>query len=204
MTTPQWTADIEIDSALAMRLIAEQFKDLHFEQLEPFGTGWDNEAFLVDGHIVFRFPRRKFSAELIEREIAVLPPIAPQLPLAISAPAFIGKPTADYPCVFAGYELIEGTTACSFQLTDGDLYARHLVLEPGGAAKGVIDWGDVHYGDPALDLAVAHLLLAAGGHATFRAALWPDRRAHVECRPLSRDLSRYSRTRLRPTRSRRR
>lgn len=39
----------------------------------------------------------------------------------------------------------------------GDLYARHLVVRD-GALAGVIDWGDVHAGDPALDLSIAFSL----------------------------------------------
>ncbi len=35
----------------------------------------------------------------------------------------------------------------------GDLYPRHLVVSA-GALAGVIDWGDVHVGDPAIDLSL--------------------------------------------------
>jgi aminoglycoside phosphotransferase (APT) family kinase protein len=41
----------------------------------------------------------------------------------------------------------------------GDLYARHLLVDDTGAVAGVIDWGDIHLGDPALDLAAAKLVL---------------------------------------------
>lgn len=33
----------------------------------------------------------------------------------------------------------------------GDLHARHVVLD-GSRVAGIIDWGDVHLGDPAIDL----------------------------------------------------
>jgi aminoglycoside phosphotransferase (APT) family kinase protein len=260
MTTPQWTADIDVDASLAAQLVRSQFPELRAERIERLGAGWDNEAFLAGGRVVFRFPRRQFSRDLIAREIAILPRIAGQLPLAISAPRFIGTPTAQYPYVFAGYEHIAGTTACSFPLTGagrtalaeplaaflralhaidpapfaghdlspdhlgrldhekrlpqtrervpvivaagicddlipcvewlahnppgavadaqrrivhGDLYARHVVLDPHGRAAGVIDWGDVHFGDPALDLAIAHLLLPREAHAAFRTRYGP-------------------------------
>jgi aminoglycoside phosphotransferase (APT) family kinase protein len=39
-------------------------------------------------------------------------------------------------------------------LCHGDLYCRHLLIED-GKLSGVIDWGDVHVGDPAIDLALA-------------------------------------------------
>jgi aminoglycoside phosphotransferase (APT) family kinase protein len=41
----------------------------------------------------------------------------------------------------------------------GDLYPRHLLVDDAGALAGVIDWGDIHQGDPALDLAAAKLVL---------------------------------------------
>jgi len=256
MTTPQWQADIEIDAALATQLVRRQFPQFAAAEIATFGAGWDNEAFLVAGSVVFRFPRRQVSAELIEREVAVLPHIADALPLAISHPLYVGAAVPEYPYVFAGYAQITGATACSFPFTDalraeiaeplgtfvralhaidpqpfverglppdtlarldhtrrhvqtleriaflaangvgdlgpfvawleahppiagaasercivhGDLYARHVIVDDGGRAVGVIDWGDVHYGDRALDLAVAHLLLPVTAHGTFRAA----------------------------------
>jgi aminoglycoside phosphotransferase (APT) family kinase protein len=37
----------------------------------------------------------------------------------------------------------------------GDLYGRHLLVAADGRLAGVIDWGDLHAGDPALDLSIA-------------------------------------------------
>ena len=112
MTTPQWAADIHIDASLAARLVAAQFPNFRGRSVEPFGSGWDNAAFLVDGTHIFRFPRRRSCAGLIEREAALLPRVAAQLPVAISAPSFVGRPSAEYPYSFAGYQRIEGETAC--------------------------------------------------------------------------------------------
>lgn len=252
---PQWTADIDINARLAAELVASQFPDLSNAAIEPFGSGWDNAAFLVDGRIVFRFPRRRAAAGLIEREVAILPNIAPQLPLSISAPQFIGVSTPKHPWMFAGYESIDGSTACSVNLSDGsrsllaeplagflralhdieptqliakglppdelgrlnhekrskmtyerlpliissghldtddvlttwlekhppsppehgsrrlvhgDLYARHILLNTFGRPTGVIDWGDVHFGDPAIDIAIAHLILPPTAHGALR------------------------------------
>ena len=57
-------------------------------------------------------------------------------------------------------------------IVHGDLYARHLLVAD--AAKtvcGVIDWGDVHIGDPALDLSLAFSFLPPGkARETFRVA----------------------------------
>ncbi len=55
-------------------------------------------------------------------------------------------------------------------LVHGDLYARHVLVDGRGDPCGVIDWGDVHVGDPAVDLALAWSFLPAAGRERFRAA----------------------------------
>ncbi len=51
----------------------------------------------------------------------------------------------------------------------GDLYPRHLIYRRGRLA-GIIDWGDVHAGDPACDLSLAWTLLPAAARPDFFAA----------------------------------
>ncbi len=50
----------------------------------------------------------------------------------------------------------------------GDLYPRHLLLDEARRCIGIIDWGDVHLGDPALDLSLAWTFLPVAAHPTFR------------------------------------
>jgi aminoglycoside phosphotransferase (APT) family kinase protein len=255
-----WEADVEIDESVAAGLIDRQFPELAPADPAPFGNGWDNAAFLVGGRLVFRFPRRLVAAHLMEHEIRILPMLAPRLPLRITAPQFVGEPEDDYPYRFAGYERIEGQTACRAAPTDaermdmarplaeflhtlhsipiddetlawapgdeigrtdlpriaakiaerlcaqasmppgvdleevvalashladrsrhfgpvrwvhGDLYARHLILDDRRRLIGIIDWGDVHLGDPALDLSVAWSYLPPAARAAFREAYGP-------------------------------
>ncbi len=54
----------------------------------------------------------------------------------------------------------------------GDLYARHVLLDL-GLPCGVIDWGDMHLGSPAIDLSAAHTMLPPEAHETFREAYGP-------------------------------
>ncbi|MBI2603050.1 MAG: phosphotransferase [Deltaproteobacteria bacterium] len=51
-------------------------------------------------------------------------------------------------------------------LVHGDLYARHLLLNDTKLA-GIIDWGDMHIGDPAIDLAIAYGFLPRESHKLF-------------------------------------
>jgi len=254
----QWDAEIAVDGELAGSLIGEQFRDLAGASILPFGLGWDNTAYLVGGQWVFRFPRRSVAVKLIDREVRLLPTIAPRLPVAIPFPTHLGQPTERYPWPFLGYRLIAGTTACHARLSDeeriswapplaaflralhglsadeatalgapgdelsrldvpvkmtraltqlgelhghsllndslvarlehvlentstppalrtgtvvhGDLYARHLLADDARALVGVIDWGDIHVGDPAVDVSVVHSFLPPRAYEAFRQA----------------------------------
>jgi aminoglycoside phosphotransferase (APT) family kinase protein len=251
-----WTPEHVVSTGLARRLIHARFPDLRGVEVEPFGAGWDNTAFLAGGRLVFRFPRRAIAVELIRVEARVLPAIAPALPLAVPVPRRVGEPGLGYPWPFAGYELLPGRPASEVgldsarreaaapllgrflrtlhdrdttgldlpgdtihradmgrrlpdvraridqlvagglvadprplhrlierlperppaapsRLCHGDLYARHLLVDDDGLPAGVIDWGDVHLGSPAVDLAICHGFLSPAARPAFLAAYGP-------------------------------
>ncbi len=58
-----------------------------------------------------RLPRMLSSASQIKKEQLWLPPLAPQLPLAIPVPLGQGVPDNSYPCVWSVYPWIEGENA---------------------------------------------------------------------------------------------
>lgn len=249
-----WTPErvVERDAA---RAVAERYMPV--TRLEHLGEGWDNTAWLCDGAVVFRFPRRRVAVPLLEQEIAVLGELAPQLagfldpgsetdparalrvrkPLAITAPIYSGHDDDGWP--FAAYRFLPGEALASAKqepdaalgrtlgeflralhaarvtaplggdvwrkvdvgarleatralgrqagvalpeaivtealavplagrptvVVHGDFDARHVLLDAGGNATGVIDWGDVHRGDPATDLAVAFSALSGPARA---------------------------------------
>ena len=55
---------------------------------------------------------------------------------------------------------------CGKCLLHGDLYSRHLLVQA-DELVGVIDWGDICVGDPAIDLAVVFTLLEPPARAAF-------------------------------------
>lgn len=55
----------------------------------------------------------------------------------------------------------------------GDLDHRHLLFHHSGELAGVIDWGDVHVGDPALDLGVWWSMLPLAARHSFQTAYGP-------------------------------
>ncbi|MGH7553198.1 MAG: phosphotransferase [Longimicrobiales bacterium] len=130
-----WHGEIETSPALVRALVRTQFPALAADRVEPFGSGWDNTAFLVGDNIVFRFPRKQSAVELLETEPPVLRRLAPLVPLQIPVPAWIGTPSDAFPWPFLGYLRLSGRTACKAGPSNSDRHAaaplpgERLVLE---------------------------------------------------------------------------
>jgi aminoglycoside phosphotransferase (APT) family kinase protein len=72
--------------------------------VEWVDDGYDFVVAVADGEWVFRFPRRRAVAEALEVEIALLPPLAPALPVAV--PRF--ERVLREPELAVAYRLIDG------------------------------------------------------------------------------------------------
>jgi len=114
----EWSAEAVVDEALARRLIGAQAPEIAIETLELLGEGWDNTVWLVDGLWVFRFPRRQIAVPGIERQLALLPALAPALPLAIPVPVVVGRPADGFPWRFTGHRLLAGRESAEAESTD--------------------------------------------------------------------------------------
>lgn len=64
----------------------------------------------------------------------------------------------------------EGVGATSDALVHGDLHARHVMLGSGNVISGIIDWGDLHRGERAVDLRVLYSLLDPPARPVFESA----------------------------------
>jgi aminoglycoside phosphotransferase (APT) family kinase protein len=78
-----------------------------------------------------------------------------------------------------GFECFEAIVAETAQMTSistidcvvhGDVYARHLLVNHNRKICGVIDWGDVHIGNRAVDLAVMYSFLPRNAYEDFMRA----------------------------------
>lgn len=107
--------DFVVNPELARRLIVDQFPGMRTARIVAFGEGWDNWIYRADGWI-FRFPRRRIAVPLAEREVLVLPHLAPRLSLPIPNPVWIGRPTPAYPWPFFGYRRLRGTPVAEMAL----------------------------------------------------------------------------------------
>jgi aminoglycoside phosphotransferase (APT) family kinase protein len=114
---PGWTAELVVDEELARRLLA-RFPDLEVESLRPFAEGWDYTILLVNERWTFRFPRREIAVPGVRREIAVLPELAPLLPIPVPVPVFVGEPSEGFPWPFFGSELLPGRELGEAELDD--------------------------------------------------------------------------------------
>jgi aminoglycoside phosphotransferase (APT) family kinase protein len=105
---PDWDSEIEVGEDLARALIAEQFSDLDVTSLRRLGEGWDNTVWVTSEDIAFRFPRREIAIPGVEREMAILPDLAAELPAPIPDAAYSGAASARFPWPWFGSRLIAG------------------------------------------------------------------------------------------------
>ena len=117
---PEWDAEVVVDEGLVHALLAEQFPELGASSAQLLGEGWDNSVWVVEERWAFRFPRRGIAIPGVERELAVLPALAPLLPVPIPVPRFVGEPSDRFPWPFFGAELLSGVEPCDAQLSDDD------------------------------------------------------------------------------------
>ena len=113
-----WDAEVEVDEALARALICERFAQLDAGRLRRVGEGWDNVVWATADDVAFRFPRREVAVAGVEREIALLPLLAPRLPLAIPDAAYPGAPCERFAWPWFGSRLIAGREVAAAGLDD--------------------------------------------------------------------------------------
>jgi aminoglycoside phosphotransferase (APT) family kinase protein len=119
----EWAAEVTVDAGLARRLIGEQFPELELGSLELLGEGWDTTVWLVDEEWVFRFPRREVVPSGLQREIAVLPRLAPLLPLPIPVPTLVGTASEEFGWPFYGCRFLPGREPAELDLGDDERLA---------------------------------------------------------------------------------
>jgi aminoglycoside phosphotransferase (APT) family kinase protein len=101
--------ELDIDEALAHRLLDEQFPEWSHRPLrrvEPSGTV--NAIFRLGDDLSIRLPRREGPIEPGGKEFDWLPRLAPLLPIDIPIPVAQGRPSDDYPWFWEIHTWVEG------------------------------------------------------------------------------------------------
>jgi len=97
----EWDAEYAIDETALWRAAGSP---AHWRRL---GTGWDADAWLADGAVVWRVARRRVGADALAREARVMPALAPRLPVPAPVPALVeapGLPVLARHALVAGHE----------------------------------------------------------------------------------------------------
>jgi aminoglycoside phosphotransferase (APT) family kinase protein len=114
----EWDAELEVDEALARALIEARFPALDASSLRRVGEGWDNVVWATADGVAFRFPRRQLAIAGVEREVALLPALAPRLRLAIPDAAYVSPPSGAFRWPWFGSRLIAGREIAAARLDD--------------------------------------------------------------------------------------
>ncbi len=126
-TTNTFSADIEVNEVIINNVLNEQF-GLRPNTIKLLSEGFDNAVYLINNHLVFRFPRRARSVDLILREVNLLPKLEKLLSVKIPKPIFlsIGGESFKYP--FYGYEHLPGNAGSQLSLSKSEHRAFAYVL----------------------------------------------------------------------------
>src|SRR5688572_31310 len=114
----EWEAEVVIDEPLVQAALADQFPELDATSARLLGEGWDNSVWVVEETWAFRFPRRDGAIPGVERELEVLPRLAPLLRVPIPEPRFIGVPGDLFPWPFFGAPLLAGVEVADADLSE--------------------------------------------------------------------------------------
>jgi aminoglycoside phosphotransferase (APT) family kinase protein len=90
--------EIEITAKLVRDLVRDQHPDLADRPVRLGARGWDNQLWRLGDDLAVRLPwATGFADELLRKEHAWLPTLAPRLPLPIPVPQRFGVPSERFP-----------------------------------------------------------------------------------------------------------
>jgi aminoglycoside phosphotransferase (APT) family kinase protein len=86
------------------RLLQRHLPDFRIHSFERIGQGWDSAAFEVNGEWILRFPPRPETEAALRKEAALLPELAPTLPVPVPELEIVVRNDA----FFVGHRKLEG------------------------------------------------------------------------------------------------
>jgi aminoglycoside phosphotransferase (APT) family kinase protein len=116
-----------VDPQTVRRLLEDQFPHLARLPVVPVTPGgWNNRTFRLGDRMSVRLPSAARYAAEVAKEQAVLPWLAPRVPVLIPKPVALGRPGAGYPFQWSIMEWIDGETAAVAALGEAVPLARDL------------------------------------------------------------------------------
>ncbi|MFJ6657419.1 phosphotransferase [Streptomyces sp. NPDC091377] len=145
------STDIEITADLVRDLLNDQHPDLADRPLRLGARGWDNQQWRLGDDLAVRLPWATPGADdLLLKEHAWLPSLAPLLPLPVPVPQRLGVPTPRFPRPWIVTTWVPGTPADQAPLTRaadaadtlaaflGALHRPAPADAPGGRGRGAL------------------------------------------------------------------
>ncbi|MET8545913.1 aminoglycoside phosphotransferase family protein [Kitasatospora sp. NPDC004799] len=135
----------EITAELVRDLLRDQHPDLADRPLTLGARGWDNQLWRLGDDLAVRLPWATLAAdELLRKEHAWLPVLAPHLPLPVPVPQRLGEPSERFPRPWLVTGWVPGEPADRAPATRGDEAADTLAAfltalhrpAPAGAPAG--------------------------------------------------------------------
>ncbi|MFE9094056.1 aminoglycoside phosphotransferase family protein [Streptomyces sp. NPDC007264] len=174
--------ELDVDSALVRRLIAEQFpRWAGLPVTEVPSAGTDNAMFRLGDDMVVRLPRRPDGARQVAKEQRWLPRLAPRLPLAVPVPLGRGEPAPGYEQPWSVLRWLPGENAYDAPVADParaavDLGRFVVALRGADATGGPASWrgGPVAANDPYVRAAIRDLGADGTVDAAAATALWEE------------------------------
>jgi aminoglycoside phosphotransferase (APT) family kinase protein len=101
--------EVDVSVELVRRLLAAQFPEwAALPVVQFFHGGTDHFIFRLGDGLQARLPKHEPSTGQAEKELAVLPLVAPHLPVEVPQPLAIGRPGEAYPFTWGVYRWLPG------------------------------------------------------------------------------------------------
>lgn len=111
-----WAADRPFDAEGAKHAVESALPELGSVDVQLLGSGWDFDAFEVNQHWVFRFPRREIVQARLRKDLALLDWLADHLSAPLPRYEWGELTAPSFPYVFSGYQKLMGVQAIEVHL----------------------------------------------------------------------------------------
>jgi len=88
-------------------LIEQNFPEISITDIKFNDEGWDNQIFVINNELIFRFPRYREASQRLEREIELLNHLQKEIITSIPNYIYKGK-LNEKNIIFGGYKIIRG------------------------------------------------------------------------------------------------
>lgn len=109
-----------------LEFIRQKMPETPIREIQAITNGWDNDLYLVNGHLAFRFPKTEEVAKKVEKEMELLIQIKEQMELVLKVPEYTPHYGSNGELQCVSYKFLQGTTFKGLKEEQTDENARLL------------------------------------------------------------------------------